>query len=72
MSDDIKTSYRTVFPRVDRGLFIKAWKSGNNFWIEGKGVKGEYFTHKFYGRDMINTCESYFSALRAGYPLWGV
>lgn len=34
-----------------------------------KGVNGEYFIGKFIGDDMINTCESYFSALRGGYPL---
>lgn len=42
------------------------------FWIECKGVNGEYFTNKFHGDDMINTCETYFSALRTGYPLWEV
>ena len=52
--------------------YVQAWKGGNNFWIECKGVKGEYFTHKFSGCDMINTCETYFSALRTGYPLWEV
>jgi hypothetical protein len=26
----------------------------------------------FHGYDMVNTCESHFSALRAGYPLWEV
>lgn len=52
--------------------YVQAWKYGNNFWLECKGVNGEYFTHKFHGYDMINTCESYFNALRTGYPLWEV
>ena len=49
--------------------YVQAWKVGNNFWLECKGVKGEYFTNKFHGCDMINTCETYFSALHTGYPL---
>ena len=36
------------------------------FWIECKGVNGEYFSNKYTGCDMVNTCESYFSALRTG------
>lgn len=61
-----------VFFCADRIGYAQAWKYGNSFWIECKGVNGEYFTHKFSGCDMISTCESYFSALRAGYPLWEV
>lgn len=52
--------------------YVQAWKYGNNFWLECKGVNGEYFTHKFHGYDVVNTCEAYFSALRMGYPLWEV
>lgn len=52
--------------------YVQAWNYGRGFWIECKGVNGEYFTHKFHGDDMINTCETYFSALRTGYPLWEV
>ena len=37
-----------------------------------KGVNGEYFSNKFTGCDMVNTCESYFGALRTGYPMWEV
>lgn len=51
---------------------VQAWKGDNNFWLECKGVNGEYFSNKFTGYDMVNTCESYFSALRTGYPLWEV
>lgn len=32
----------------------------------------EHFTRKFQGCDMVSACESYFSALRKGYPLWEV
>lgn len=52
--------------------YVQAWKCGNSFWIECKGVNGKYFTRKFHGYDMVNTCESYFNALRTGYPLWEV
>lgn len=58
-----------VFFCADRIGYVQAWKFGNSFWLECKGVNGEYFTGKFIGDDMINTCESYFSALRGGYPL---
>lgn len=61
-----------VFFCADRIGYVQAWKYGNNFWLECKGVNGEYFTHKFHGYDMVNTCETYFSALRTGYPLWKV
>lgn len=61
-----------VFFCADRIGYVQAWKYGGSFWLECKGVNGEYFTHKFHGYDMINTCESYFSALRTGYPLWEV
>ena len=61
-----------VFFFADGIGYVQAWKHGNIFWLECKGVKGEYFTHKFSGYDMINTCETHFSALRTGYPLWGV
>lgn len=61
-----------VFFCADRIGYVQAWKYGNNFWLECKGVNGEYFTRKFYGYDMVNTCETYFSALRTGYPLWKV
>lgn len=52
--------------------YVQAWKGDNSFWVECKGVNGEYFTGKFHGYDMVNTCESYFSALRTGDPLWEV
>lgn len=58
-----------VFFYADRIGYVQAWKSDNNFRLECKGVNGEYFTGKFIGDDMINTCESYFSALRGGYSL---
>lgn len=61
-----------VFLYGDRIGYVQAWKYGRDFWVECKGVNGEYFTHKFNGDDMINTCETYFSALRTGYPLWEV
>lgn len=61
-----------VFFCANRIGYVQAWKYGNNFWLECKGVKGEYFTCKFHGYDMVNTCETYFSALRTGYPLWEV
>ena len=48
-----------VFFFADRIGYVQAWKHGNIFWLECKGVKGEYFTHKFSGYDMINTCETY-------------
>ena len=52
--------------------YVQAWKGNAHFWVECKGVNGEYFIHKFHGYDMVNTCETYFSALRMGYPLWEV
>lgn len=52
--------------------YVQAWKSGSTFCLECKGANGEYFTRKFNGMEMVNICESYFSALRAGYPLWEV
>ena len=58
-----------VFFCADAVGYVQAWKHGGIFWMECKGVNGEYFTGKFIGDDMINTCESYFSALRGGYPL---
>ena len=61
-----------VFFCADGVGYVQAWKYRSGFWIECKGVNGEYFTHKFHGYDMVNTCEFYFSALRAGYPLWEV
>lgn len=61
-----------VFFYVDRIGYVQAWKYGSDFWPECKGVNGEHFTHKFHGDDMINTCETYFSALRAGDPPWEV
>lgn len=61
-----------VFFFAARIGYVQAWKDGNNFWLECRGVNGEYFTHKFHGDDVINTCESHFSALRTGYPLWEV
>ena len=61
-----------VFFYADRIGYVQAWKGGSNFWLECKGVNGEYFTRKFHGCDVVNTCESYFSALRTGYPLWEV
>lgn len=61
-----------VFFCANRIGYVQAWKYGNSFWLECKGVNGEYFIRKFHGYDVVNTCETYFSALRAGYPLWGV
>ena len=61
-----------VFFYANRIGYVQAWKYGSIFWLECKGVNGEYFTRKFHGYDMVNTCESYFSALRTGYPLWEV
>lgn len=61
-----------VFFCADRIGYVQAWKDGNNFWLECKGENGEYFTRKFNGYDVVTTCEIYFSALRAGYPLWEV
>ena len=61
-----------VFFCADGVGYVQAWKYQNSFWLECKGVNSEYFTHKFHGCDMINTCESYFNALRTGYPLWEV
>ena len=65
----LKSFQPDVFFCADRIGYVQAWKYGNTFWVECKGVNGEYFTGKFIGDDMINTCESYFSALRGGYSL---
>lgn len=65
----LKSFQPDVFFCADRIGYVQAWKYGNKFWVECKGVNGEYFTGKFIGDDMINTCESYFSALRGGYSL---
>ena len=61
-----------VFFCAGRIGYVQAWKYGDNFWVECKGVNGEYFIRKFHGYDMVNTCETYFSAVRTGYPLWEV
>ena len=61
-----------VFFCANRVGYVQAWEFGNSFCLECKGMNGEYFVHKFHGYDMVNTCEFYFSALRAGYPLWEV
>jgi hypothetical protein len=61
-----------VFFCANKIGYVQAWKHGNNFWLECKGANGEYFTRKFHGYDVVNTCETYFSALRTGYPLWEV
>lgn len=61
-----------VFLCADRIGYVQAWEYGNIFWLYCNGVNGESFTGKFQGVDMISTAESYFSALRAGYPLWDV
>lgn len=61
-----------VFLFIARIGYVQAWGHDNSFWIECRGINGVYFTHKFSGYDMINTCNSYFSALRTGYPLWEV
>lgn len=58
-----------VFFFADGIGYVQGWKYRDIFWLECKGVNGEYFTGKFRGDDMINTAESYFSALRTGYPL---
>ena len=50
--------------------YVQAWKGTSHFWIECKGVSGEYFTRKFSGiTNMVSVCSNYFSALCAGYPL---
>nr|DAR59300.1 MAG TPA: hypothetical protein [Caudoviricetes sp.] len=52
---------------------MKAWKSNEVFHLECEGVKGEYYRAKFLAPyEIVSTCGSYFSALRAGYPLWEV
>ena len=61
-----------VFFFADGVGYVQAWKYQNRFWLECKGVNGEYFSNKFTGGDIVNTCESYFSALRTGYSLWEV
>ena len=61
-----------VFFFADRVGYVQAWKNVRGFWLECKGVNGEYFTKKFDAYDMVNTCKTYFSALRTGYPLWEV
>ena len=61
-----------VFFCADGIGYVQAWKYGSIFWVECKGVNGEYFNKKFNAYDMVNTCETYFSALRTGYPLWEV
>lgn len=61
-----------VFLCADRIGYVQAWEYGDIFWLDCNGVNGEHFTGQFQGVDMINTAESYFSALRAGYPLWEV
>lgn len=58
-----------VFFFADKIGYVQAWKNGSSFWIECKGVNGEYFTRKFHGCDMINTCEYYFGFLRTGCPM---
>lgn len=58
-----------VFFFADGVGYIQAWKVWNGFWIECKGVDGEYFSSKHTGCVLLDTCESYFSALRTGYPL---
>lgn len=52
--------------------YVQAWKGNAHFWLECKGINGEYFTRKFQGCGMVSACESYFNALCAGYPLWEV
>ena len=61
-----------VFFCADGVGYVQGWKHCGIFWLECKGVNGEYFIRKFQGDDMINTVESYFTALRCGYPLWEV
>lgn len=61
-----------IFFMADGVGYVQAWRYQNSFWIECKGVNGEYFSNKFTGCDIVNTCESYFRALRSGYPLWEV
>lgn len=61
-----------VFFYAARIGYVQAWVYGNSFWLECKGVNGEYFTRKVHGYDAVNTCETYFNTLRAGYPLWEV
>lgn len=66
MSYSIKTTYRTEYVPsslesvecfcADRIGYVQAWKGDNSFT----------------GCDMVNTCGSYFGALRTGYPLWEV
>lgn len=61
-----------VFSSATGLATYKPGRAATVFWIECKGVNCEYFSNKFTGCDMVNTCESYFSALRTGYPMWEV
>lgn len=62
-----------VFLFADGVGYVQAWKCAKVFWLECKGAHGEYFSQNFSNAaDMPNCCESYFNALRAGYPLWEV
>ena len=59
-----------VFLFEDAVGYVQAWKSGNVFHLECQGVKGEYYNGKFSDvPNIVGICESYFNALRAGYPL---
>ena len=68
----LQSTQPNVFFFADGIGYVQGWKYSNIFWLECKGVNGEYFTGKFRGDDMINTAESYFSALPTSYPLWEV
>lgn len=53
--------------------YVQAWNGNSHFWVECKGVNGEYFTRKFSGNtNMVSDCGAYFSALCEGHPLWEV
>lgn len=63
-----------LFMYQDNVGYVQVWKnSGSVFYLECKGVNGEYYANKFFDVSyMFDYCVSYFDALRAGYPLWEV
>lgn len=69
----LKDTMPDVFIYADGVGYVQAWKSGNVYHLECQGVKGEYYHGRFDNAlDMSGICESYFNALRCGYPLWEV
>lgn len=62
-----------VFFYADGVGLVQAWKSNEVFHMECEGIKGEYYHAKFTAPyEIVSTCETYFNALRCGYPLWEV